>query len=71
MLSADFGNLERDTRMLEQSSAEWIHIDVMDGLFVPSIFVSGYSEAISMSVKKIANIFALCINCLLTLRRKK
>ena len=37
MLSADFGNLERDTRMLEQSSAEWIHIDVMDGVFVPNI----------------------------------
>ena len=37
MLSADFGNLERDTKMLEQSSAEWIHIDVMDGVFVPNI----------------------------------
>ena len=37
MLSADFGNLERDTKMLEQSSAEWSHIDVMDGVFVPNI----------------------------------
>ncbi len=37
MLSADFGNLERDTKMIDRSSAEWVHIDVMDGCFVPNI----------------------------------
>lgn len=37
MLSADFGNLARDTRMIDESRAEWIHIDVMDGVFVPNI----------------------------------
>ncbi len=37
ILAADFGNLQRDTEMLHRSAAEWIHIDVMDGLFVPNI----------------------------------
>lgn len=37
LLSADFGNLERDIHMLNNSAAGWIHIDVMDGRFVPNI----------------------------------
>lgn len=37
LLSADFGNLQRDIEMLNRSAAEWIHIDVMDGRFVPNI----------------------------------
>ena len=37
VLSADFGNLQRDVEMLNRSEAEWIHIDVMDGVFVPNI----------------------------------
>ena len=37
VLSADFANLERDVKMLNNSAAEWLHIDIMDGQFVPNI----------------------------------
>jgi ribulose-phosphate 3-epimerase len=37
VLSCDFGNIERDVKMLHSSEAQWIHIDVMDGVFVPNI----------------------------------
>lgn len=37
LLSADFGNLEKDIQMLNQSKADWLHLDIMDGMFVPNI----------------------------------
>lgn len=37
VLSADFGHLERDVRMVDHSAAAWVHVDVMDGVFVPNI----------------------------------
>ena len=37
VLAADFGNLQRDLEMINESSADWFHIDIMDGVFVPNI----------------------------------
>ncbi len=37
VLSADFGNLQRDIEMINESQADWFHVDVMDGRFVPNI----------------------------------
>ena len=37
LLSADFLHLEKDLEMINQSEADWLHLDIMDGVFVPNI----------------------------------
>lgn len=53
MLAADFGNLDRDVEMLNQSHCDWIHLDIMDGVFVPNIsFGFPVLKAIAKKAKK-------------------
>jgi ribulose-phosphate 3-epimerase len=51
VLAADFGNLERDCQMINRSEADWFHIDIMDGVFVPNI---SFGMPVLASIQKIA-----------------
>lgn len=51
VLSADFGNLQRDCEMLNRSQADWFHIDIMDGVFVPNL---SFGFPVLKSIQKVA-----------------
>src|SRR3982751_2211184 len=51
VLSADFANLQRDIEMINSSEADWFHVDVMDGAFVPNI---SFGFPVIKAIKKYA-----------------
>ena len=63
VLSADFANLQRDIEMINNSEADWFHIDIMDGVFVPNIsFGMPVLEAITRHAKKTIDVHLMIVN---------
>lgn len=63
LLSADFGNLQRDIELINQSQADWFHVDVMDGVFVPNIsFGFPVIKAIKKHSQKPLDVHLMIVN---------
>ncbi|TAG54216.1 MAG: ribulose-phosphate 3-epimerase [Cytophagales bacterium] len=63
LLAADFANLQRDVEMLNASVADWIHVDIMDGNFVPNIsFGLPVCEAVAKHAKKPLDVHLMIVN---------
>ena len=63
MLAADFANLERDIQMINHSEADWFHLDIMDGVFVPNIsFGMPVIKAMAQHTEKILDVHLMIVD---------